>query len=40
MQQDLARLREENHLLRTPAIPQVVQAPPAGGVHDNKSATV
>ena len=27
MQQDLSRLREENHLLRTPAIPQVVQAP-------------
>ena len=27
MQQDLARLREENRLLRTPAIPQVVQAP-------------
>ena len=27
MQQDLSRLREENRLLRTPAIPQVVQAP-------------
>ena len=27
MQQDLTRLREENRLLRTPAIPQVVQAP-------------
>ena len=27
MQQDLARLREENRLLRTPAVPQVVQAP-------------
>ena len=27
MQQDLSRLQEENHLLRTPAIPQVVQAP-------------
>ena len=26
MQQDLSRLREENRLLRTPAIPQVVQA--------------
>ena len=25
MQHDLGRLREENHLLRTPAIPQVVQ---------------
>ena len=27
MQQVLSRLREENRLLRTPAIPQVVQAP-------------
>ena len=27
MQQDLSTLREENRLLRTPAIPQVVQAP-------------
>ena len=27
MQQDLARLREEKHLLRTPAVPQVAQAP-------------
>ena len=27
MQQDLSRLREENRLLRTPAIPQVVQTP-------------
>ena len=26
MQQDLSRLRDENHLLRTPAVPQVVQA--------------
>ena len=34
MQQDLARLREEHRLLRTPAVPQVVQAPLAGGVHD------
>ena len=40
MQKDIATLREENRLLRTPAIPQVVQAPPAGGVHDNESATV
>ena len=27
MQQDLTSLRAENHLLRTPAIPQVVQVP-------------
>ena len=27
MQQDLSRLRDENRLLRTPTIPQVVQAP-------------
>ena len=27
MQQDLSRLRDENRLLRTPAVPQVVQAP-------------
>ena len=27
MQQDLSRLRDENRLLRTPVIPQVVQAP-------------
>ena len=27
MQQDLSRLRDENRLLRTPAAPQVVQAP-------------
>ena len=27
MQKDIATLREENRLLRTPAIPQVVQAP-------------
>ena len=40
MQKDIATLREENRLLRTPVIPQVVQVPPAGGVHDNESATV
>ena len=40
MQQDLWRLRDENRLLRTPVVPQVVQAPPAGGIHVNKSATV
>ena len=34
MQQALARLREENHLFRTSGT-----GPPAGGVHDNKSAT-
>ena len=28
MQQDLSRLRDENCLLRTPAVPQVVNAPP------------
>ena len=27
MQQDLSRLRDENRLLRTPAVPQAVQAP-------------
>ena len=27
MQQDLASLRAENRLLRTPAVPQVVRAP-------------
>ena len=27
MQKDIVTLREENRLLRTPAIPQVVQAP-------------
>ena len=27
MQQDLSRLQDENRLLRTPAVPQVVQAP-------------
>ena len=27
MQKDIATLHEENHILRTPAIPQVVQAP-------------
>ena len=27
MQKDIATLREENHLLRMPAIPHVVQAP-------------
>ena len=27
MQKDIATLREENRLLRTPAIPQVVQVP-------------
>ena len=27
MQQDLSKLRDENRLLRTPAVPQVVQAP-------------
>ena len=27
MQQDLSRLRDENRLLRTPAVPQVIQAP-------------
>ena len=27
LQQDLSRLRDENRLLRTPAVPQVVQAP-------------
>ena len=40
MQKDIVTLCEENRLLRTPAISQVVQAPPAGGVHDNESATV
>ena len=27
MQQDISRLRDENRLLRTPAVPRVVQAP-------------
>ena len=42
MQKDIATLREENRLLITPAISQVVQAPPplVGGAHDNESATV
>ena len=40
MQKDIATLCEENRLLRKPATSQVVQAPPAGGTHDNESATV
>ena len=39
IQKDIAVLREENCLLRTPATSQVVQPPPppAGGAHDNES---
>ena len=41
MQQDLANLRAENRLLRTPGVPQVVRAcPSTGGVHNDESATV
>ena len=40
MQKDLAILREENRVLRTPATSQVIQAPPAGGAHDDESAAV
>ena len=40
IQKDIAILREENRLLITPATSQVVQAPPAGGAHDNESAAI
>ena len=40
IQKDMAILREENHLLRTTAASQAVQAPPAGCAHDDESATV
>ena len=36
MQQDLSRIRDENRLLRTPAIPQVVQAPRRGAFTSTK----
>ena len=40
IQKDMAILREENRVLRTPATSQVIQVPRAGGAHDNESAAV
>ena len=40
IQKDMAILHEENRLFRTPAALQAVQAPPAGGAHDDESVTV
>ena len=40
IQKEMAILREENRLLRTPATSQVVQVPRQGGAHDDASAAV